>query len=249
MKYIIDKTEFDKLDDAAKAFYEEQDDGSYKLHVEGLEDTGALKRAKDHEKAQRKEAEKQLRELKEQFETLQEEITELRESGGKGKGKKDETELDKSWQAKYTKRENELQEQINQLEATLSGQAVDSVANRIASELAGDNAHLMLPHVKSRLKVEMVKGKPEVKVLDEEGSVSAFTHEELQKEFLSNQKFSTIVVASKASGSGAGGSNKKGGGATGKKKLSEMSATEEAQFANEHPEEYRQMVEAEASNV
>lgn len=246
MKYILNKTEFDKLNDATKAFYEEQDDGSYKLQVEGLEDTGALKRAKDHEKTQRKEAEKQLRELKEQFETLQEEITELRESGT---GKKDETELDKSWQAKYTKRENELQAQINQLEATLSGQAVDSVANRIASELAGDNAHLMLPHVKSRLKVEMVKGKPEVKVLDEEGSVSAFTHEELQKEFLSNQKFSTIVVASKASGSGAGGSNKKGGSATGKKKLSEMSATEEAQFANEHPEEYRQMVEAEASNV
>lgn len=122
-------------------------------------------------------------------------------------------------------------------------QMVDSVASRIATELAGENAEIILPHIQRRLQADIVEGKPVTKVLDLEGSPSALSVEELQKEFLSNQKFSSIIVASKASGGGANGGRKGGGGAT--KKLSEMSATEEAQFANQNPEQYKQMLAAE----
>ena len=91
--------------------------------------------------------------------------------------------------------------------------------------------------------IGMVDGKAVTRVLDADGAVSALKPEELQKEFLSNDRFSAIVVASRASGSGAGG-GRKGGGAT-SKRLSEMSATEEAKFANEKPAEYQQMLAAE----
>ena len=127
--------------------------------------------------------------------------------------------------------------------SALKTQMVDSVAMRMATEIAGDNAEIILPHITRRLSAEVVDGKAVTRVLDADGAVSALKPEELQKEFLSNDRFSAIVVASRASGSGAGG-GRKGGGAT-SKRLSEMSATEEAKFANEKPAEYQQMLAAE----
>ena len=168
-------------------------------------------------------------------------IEELRTSAKGGDDKVSATE--RAWQAKLAKREKELQALVDQSNKALREQMVDSVAMRMATEIAGDNAEIILPHITRRLSAEVVDGKAVTRVLDADAAGSALKPEELQKEFLSNDRFSAIVVASRASGSGAGG-GRKGGGAT-SKRLSEMSATEEAKFANEKPAEYQQMLAAE----
>jgi hypothetical protein len=59
LKLKITKEEFEALPDAIKAEYKTSGEG-YSLDVTGIEDTGALKRAKDRESELRKEAENKL---------------------------------------------------------------------------------------------------------------------------------------------------------------------------------------------
>jgi hypothetical protein len=249
LKYKIDEETYNKLSKDFKSEYKKVGD-EYVLDVEGGEDTGALKRAKDHEKASRVKAEAEANKLKEQVEEIQAELEAMREKskeGGKKGDQKDVEALEKSWQAKLAKKEKELGDKVTSLSTLLQKQLVDSVAMTMASTLAGTNAELLLPHIQRRLAAEISDGAAITKVLGADGTPSALTVEELQKEFLSNEKFSSIVIGSKASGGSAGGRKGSGGGAP--KKLSEMSATEEAKFANENPTEYRQMIEKESAAV
>lgn len=240
LKSKIDEEAFKKLDKSLQAEYKKQDDGSYALDLEGAEDTGALKRAKDHEKEERKKAEQKTKELEAQIAEIQEQLEAAR-TEGKGKGDK-VTETERAWQAKLAKREKELQAQIDSTQVALKAQMVDAVAANMAAELAGDNAELLLPHIQRRLSAEIVEGKAVTRVLGADGTTSALTPEELKKEVLSSPKFSAIVIASKGSGGGAGGVRK---GASGSKKLSDMTATEEAIFANQDPKGYEAALAAE----
>lgn len=76
-------------------------------------------------------------------------------------------------------------------------------------------------------------------VLDPQGNLTALTIEDLNKEFSNNSRYDDFIAGTQAIGGGAGGSKFAGGA---RKSLSEMTATEEAQFANENPELYRQML-------
>jgi hypothetical protein len=243
LKAKLDKKAYDKLSEHIKGEYKESDteEGTYVLEVDGAEDTGALKRAKEHEKEARKKAEDATKKLQEQLEELQGQLEELQNKGKSGDDKVAAAEA--KLKAQLAKREKELTDQLTSTQAALKAQMVDSVALRIATELAGDNAEILLPHVARRLQADIADGKAVTKVLAADGSATDLTPEGLQKEFLSNTKFSSIIVGSRASGGGAGGGRK---GASGVKKLSEMTATEEAKFANENPEVYQQMVAAEA---
>lgn len=75
---------------------------------------------------------------------------------------------------------------------------------------------VILPHIKSRLSADLEGDKPRTVVLDENGQPSALTIEELSKEFIENKDFSSIIIASKASGSGATDKTKGSGGAPAK---------------------------------
>lgn len=186
-------------------------DGEFVLDVEGDEDTGALKRAKEHEKLRRKEAEQKARELQEQIDELNESLEEIKESGGKKKEGDDP--LDKKWQAKLQKRESELNGQIEKLQTEIQRITVDTLAENMAKELS-DSPNLLVPHIKSRLTMEMVDGKATVKVKDPDGELSASTLDELKAEFESSEDFASVIRGSQGSGSGASGG--KGGGGEGK---------------------------------
>lgn len=242
LKFKIDQAAFDGLAEHFQKEYKKQDDGSYTLDVEGGEDTGALKRAKEHEKGLRKKAEDDLKALKDKLAEKETELEELQTDRAK-KGDKS-AEVEQAWKKKLADREKELLGQIEATQKALRNQMEDSVASGLAAELAGDNAELLLPHLKGRLRAEIVDGKAVTKILDPEGNVSALTMDELKKEVLSSPKFSAVVIASKGSGGGAGGA-RKGAGGTQKKKLSEMTATEEALFARENPQEYQKMIASE----
>lgn len=219
------------------AEYIEQDDGSFRLDVEGLEDTGALKRAKDHEKKKRQAAEGKVTELESQIEELQEQITGLE---GSGKGKGNDAEVAR------------LQRQVDKLTTELAKTKSDSAAeitrlhttgavSKIVSELT-DHPDLLSPVVQSRLKVVMEDdGTSKVVVLDEDGDESFMSQEDLVKELRANKKYAPIIRGSKGSGSGAPGSPSAPAG--GKTKLSDYNGQERVKLQQENPAEFKRLLD------
>ena len=98
----------------------------------------------------------------------------------------------------------------------------------------------MVDKIKARLDLEIADGVPITRVLDAAGKPSALSLDDLKKEFVDNKSYAAIIKASDANGGGAGPSSD--GNGVPNKKLSEMTATEEAKFANENPTEYQRMV-------
>ena len=199
LKAILES--LDGLPDPIKSEYKKGDDGKYHLDVEGGEDTGALKRAKDYEKSARQKVEKELTDTKAELEAL----TEERDNILKGALPKGDVEkLETSWKQKYEKREKELTDQLGSLNGSLQTLLVDNVAQGLASKIS-KSPELLLPHIKGRLKTELVDGKPVTRVLDKEGNVSALSINELEAEMVANPSYAPIIIGSKASGGGANG--------------------------------------------
>lgn len=191
LKKRISKEAFDKLSDVLQAEYVEKD-GEYVLDVDGDEDTGALKRAKDREAQLRREAEKRAREAEEKLQGLE---------GDDARKRGDIETLEKSWQKKLSDRETELTGKLETKDAFIKNTLVDSVAKDIAHKIS-TSPSLILPHIKARLAADLDGDAPSTKVLDANGQPSAMTVAELQEEFVANKDFSAIIIGSKASGSG-----------------------------------------------
>ena len=101
MKAKITEEEFESLNEAIKSEYQKDGD-KYNLTVEGLEDTGALKRAKEHEKERRQKVEAELKKSKDQLTEKEDEIIDLR----KGAVSKDDVDaLERSYKEKLEKSE------------------------------------------------------------------------------------------------------------------------------------------------
>lgn len=133
--------------------------------------------------------------------------------------------LEKSWKDKLTRREQELMTEVQSAQSALKEQMVTSVAAGIANEIAvPGSSKALLPHIQSRLAMEIRDGKPVTVVKDSEGKPSALTVDELKKEIMADAAFAPLIVGSKATGGGAGGG--KGGGAAKTGDISSMSKDE-----------------------
>jgi hypothetical protein len=202
LKLELDK--LDELDDAVKSFYEEKD-GKFRLKVDGVPDVSGLKNKVDQLLTEKKEADRKAKEAAEAAEA--ERQAALAKSG-------DIDALRQSYEAKLTKREKELMDQLSGLQSQVHGLTVGQTAMAVAVELAMDgSSDVLLPHVKQRLSMEIVDGQAVTRVLDKAGKPSAMTIEELKTEFAANPAFAPIIKASKAAGGGASGGNNSGGGA------------------------------------
>lgn len=221
MKYILTEDEHKALSDPMKAEYKLGDDG-YTLLVEGGEDTGALKRAKDHEKTRRQTAENKLKEVETSLTEKSSEYDVLLSERSSTAG------LEKKWKDKLDAREAELIGEVGGLNSELGKLLIDNVADAMAASLS-DSPGLLRPHIKSRLKVERVDGKATTRILDASGEVSPLTLDELKKEFSTNPEFAPVIRGSKASGSGAQGGGG-GGGDTKKPDFSNSSTKEIADY-------------------
>lgn len=205
-KFKIDKAAYDALTDEQKAMYAESGDG-YQMQIEGLPDVSGLEKKvnellteKKTEKTKREEAERIAKEAEDE----------------KSRKEGNVTALENSWKQKLADLETDYKSQIEGLNGSLQTLLVDNVATSLAATLAGEAAPVMLPHIKSRLAVEMQDGKPVTRVLDASGKPSALTVEELGKEFTGNKAFAGVIIGSKASGtSGAGEPANPAGGAGG----------------------------------
>lgn len=194
----------DGLDDSVKSFYEEKY-GKFRLKVDGVPDVSGLKNKVDQLLTEKKEADRKAKEAAEAAEA--ERQAALAKSG-------DIDALRQSYEAKLTKREKELMDQLSGLQSQVHGLTVGQTAMAVAVELAMDgSSDVLLPHVKQRLSMEIVDGQAVTRVLDKAGKPSAMTIEELKTEFAANPAFAPIIKASKAAGGGASGGNNSGGGA------------------------------------
>ncbi|MDP9528504.1 hypothetical protein [Pseudomonas protegens] len=223
LKFQLDTLE--GVDESVRAFYTEKD-GKYVLGIEGLpqpEDVSGLK-SKVEELLAEKKSEADKRKAAEEQARLEREEA-LRKSGNV-------EELEKSWSEKYSRREAELNGQLESERSTLQGQIRDLTVGRTATEIATTlaipgSAKALLPHIERRLSVEQRDGKPTVVVLDAAGKLSATTLEELKSEFTKDPAFGPLIAGSKASGGGAGGAGNGGGTAL---KRSEMSSVAKREF-------------------
>ena len=237
MKLTITKDEFEAIDSTLQSEYKEEGEG-YTLTVEGLEDTGALKRAKEHEVSRRKQAEESLKEIKDRLTAKEDELIEIR----KGVIPKDDMDaLEKSWKEKLDNQQNDFQQKIQQSESALQSLLVDNVASSMAAEISTVPS-LLVPLIKQRLATETADGKTNTRVLDAEGKPTALTVEDLKKEFIANEQLFSIMKGSNASGSGAQGSGNGGGAA---KKFSDMSEKDRVDLFKSSPEDYQKIRDAE----
>lgn len=200
LKLKLSKKEYEKLSDDLKAEYKADGD-SYALDVEGLEDTGALKRAKDREVQLRKDAESERDELREQVKTL--------EKTGSG----DVARLQKKWDADKKAMTDEHTATLGKRDGFIMKTLKTGLAERIAAALNPKAPKVFVPHLESRITVDMTGDEPKVVILGPDGKPSTLTAEQLQQEFVANKDFAGMIVGSKASGGAGATNNKVPGGA------------------------------------
>ncbi len=230
LKAAITKAEFDKLSDILKTEYTVDGD-EYKLDVDGIEDAGPLKRALDREKENKKELQKKNKELEERLNGVSD--ADARKAG-------DIEKLERAAAAKLAKERKELEDVIAGKDAHIKSFLVDAVATKMASEISTAPA-LLLPHIKERLMADLSGDKPVTRVLDADGNVTSKTPADLQKEFVANKDFASIIIGSRATGGGAGG-QRGGGGASGNgKKLPDMTETERIELFRADPAEFERL--------
>jgi len=162
----------------------------YVLDVDGLpqpEDVGALKRSLENAKREKTEAMEKARKAGEDVEAVRK-------------------SLDSQMEA--------LRKQISEAENKSRAALLDKKVTELATELAGESAPLLVPHIRGRLVVESPDGADLVRVLGPDGKASALSFEDLKNEFKSSKIFAPVIQAGRASGSGAseGGSSTGGAG-------------------------------------
>jgi hypothetical protein len=229
LKKRITKAEHEKLTDVFKAEYIEDGDG-FRLDVDGEEDTGALKRAKDREAQLRKDAEKRAKEAEDKLAEL--DTTEARKKG-------DIETLEKKWKADLDAEKAAHEGTKTKFQGIFKKNLVDAKATEIATKISKVPS-LLARVIKDRLTVDFDGDEPTTKVLDAAGKPSALTLEDLQKELVANPDFADIIIASKASG-GAGKPNQQGGGAPAN---SGGNADKPADLASMNPKDLAAHIEA-----
>jgi hypothetical protein len=209
MKYKVDSLE--GMDESISSLYKKDGEG-FVLTVEGMpeqEDVAGLK-SSNAKLLQEKRDAKAAQDLA---------VSDAAEAARVAATKSGDVEaLTSSWQTKYDDLQSRYDASTGSLNGTIADLTSGAAAIQLASKLAVENsAEVLLPHIKSRLKTELVDGVPKLVVLDKEGKPSAFTLEDLSQEFQNNKAFAHVIIGSKAQGAGL---DKGTGGAGGASKVS-----------------------------
>jgi hypothetical protein len=162
LKYSIDKASFDGLDSINKSHYT-QDGDNYRLEVDGLEDVGALKRAKDHEASARKS-------LAAELATARDRLAKIEQIDVEAVKKETTAEVAGKFLSKL----------------------IDIEALRIAQKLAGSDGAELAPYIKGRLSGEQVDGDWKIVAKNTKGEILKDLAD-LEADFLSNKVFSGII--------------------------------------------------------
>lgn len=212
--------------------YEEKD-GAYFLKVDGvvpkyhadkiLGEKAELKTRLDSIEQARLEAEAERQRIEEQAR-----IDALKKNG-------DIESLEKSWKERLDAREAELLQQIQEKNEALYKETVEVKALSIAGAIKESARPLAMGYIKSRLRLG---DDGIVRVVDEQGNLTASTIDEFKESLKTNPMFQDIVIVNTNSGGGAAGSGFGGGAA---KKPNEYSVQEMKELRASNPELYNQL--------
>lgn len=194
LTFRITKARFDKLDDETKEHYAADGDKHYKLDVEGLDDAGELKRAKER-------AEETVAELKDEVKTITKERDTLKSATTDGGA--DVQRLTRSHERKIATLTEEHTARLTARDSFIRKTLIDNTATALATEISTVPA-LMTDHIKKRLSVDFEGDEPKLVILDKDGKPApALKIEALKQEVLTDPQFKAILVGSKATGSAA----------------------------------------------
>ena len=206
LKYEI--TNIDELPEQLRPMYVERG-GKYHLDIEGVDDLGALMRAKGHEAKARAKAEAAAEAAAAKIEEL------LAERDDMLRGaipKADVDRLEQSHREKFEREIAKRDEAIAKRDAAIRREILESKAAALAAKLS-DSPRVLLPHITGRLAVELdSEGAPSLRVLDSTGAPSALSLADLEREFSESPDFAGVVRGTKASGAGARAGSTAGGG-------------------------------------
>lgn len=208
LKRSVTKAEFEALTDALKIEYKADTGGAtYTLDVTGLEDTGALTRALDREKQEKKDAKEAHATEKARADDLQSKVDALGPNAAAQL--KDIKTLEKSWKEKADAAKLEADGKVTVLTTQIEKLTLNKQASDLALKLGGEkNQALLEPHIRQRLKLENNgTGDPLVRVLDVTGLPSASSLTDLENEFRTSDRYKSVIVANNGSGGGAAGSH------------------------------------------
>jgi hypothetical protein len=192
-KRKIDKAAYEALHEEVKKMYKETD-GNYILQVEESE----LVRARDREKERADANDKLLKDANKALKEAEDKLADDEHIAARKTG--DLKTIEASWKKKVEKAEADGIALAEAKDKQLQKVLVTEKATSIATAIAGDNAHLLIPVLEKRLKADTSGPEAVTRVIDEKGELSALTLDELQKEIVANKKFSAIVISSKGSG-------------------------------------------------
>jgi len=191
LKYQIDASEAQELDESTSALYEQQGD-AYVLKVDGIpqQDVSGLKRKVDELLGEKKAAQQKAIEAEELARA---------EAAEKLKKANDYEQL---YNSSESEREKAAQE-LASLKAAIQEQNVAGKAAEVAQQLTKDTARakLLASQIQSRL--SQVDG--EIRVLDGTGNLTVSTIEELASSIKAEYPF--LVDGSQAAGGGAIGNS------------------------------------------
>lgn len=207
MKFKITKEEFGKLPEAMQKEYAEAD-GGYTLKLEGHEETFVPIAKKNEAEKHRAEAERKLGEVEARETKL---LADLEKAKGGSKEEIERIRSEAQAEIEKIKKENEAREAAALEERKKS--FVDSHVTKFANEKF-TTPSLISRAMRDRLTAAEVNGEMVLRVLDEKGNESVKSVSDLEKEFLENKEYASIIKGSQGSGGGATPPNKGGGGAT-----------------------------------
>lgn len=233
LKKQLSKAEFDALPAAFQGEYKASGE-NFVLDIEGDDGTD-WKKKRDIEAEHRRTAETKLAKANDDLDDMR-----------RGAIPKADVEaLENSWKTKLTAAEEAGKVKATELEAVIAKSTVSAVAIDVAQMFLAPAA--MIPMITGRLKSEITNGVAVTRVLDKNGQPSAMSVDDLKNEFKADPALAPVVVASKASGAGAGG--EKGGSAgAGGKKLKDMNDAERTKLFKENKPEFDRLV-AEQKNT
>jgi phosphopantetheinyl transferase (holo-ACP synthase) len=116
----------------------------------------------------------------------------------------DITSLQTSWATKEAEIKASYEEASKAVKTALKRSTKERTAKELGLKLFGESAELAIPHIEKRISVELDGDRAIERILDKDGRPSAYSISDLEKELREDPRFARILIATKASGSGAG---------------------------------------------
>lgn len=215
LKRKITKAEFEKLSKDLQGEYNADGD-NYLLDTDDADDADELRRARDREKENAKKSKKEAAELRSRLEELE---------GSDDRKRGDIEKIDNSWKEKVAKLEKETGEKLSAKDQYIKKTLINGVAEAMAARIS-NAPKLMARAIAERLTVNFDGDEPTVEIVGDDGKVINSNLDKLEKEFVANKEYASIIVASKASGGGAprnGSERQTGGSAPASEKADDLS--------------------------